>query len=118
MGRFGTDRAPLLVRVMPNMLALQLCAGRNNYLRAAAYRKLYDRYAEGPRKGECVNLNFQNLVDPSAIDRRLREALLAAAVDVEHFAKVRLLARCQAEGGTATGNVHFLAHFDSGIASR
>ena len=103
---------------MPNMLALQLCAGRNNYLRAAAYRKLYDRYAEGPRKGECVNLNFQNLVDPSAIDRRLREALLAAAVDVEHFAKVRLLARCQAEGGTATGNVHFLAHFDSGIASR
>lgn len=64
MGRFGTDRAPLLVRVMPNMLALQLCAGRNNYLRAAAYHKLYDRYAEGPRKGEYVNLNFQNLVDP------------------------------------------------------
>ena len=85
------------------MLALQLCAGRNNYLRAAAYRKLYDRYAEDPRKGEYVNLNFQNLVDPSAIDRRLREALLAAAVDVEHFAKVRLLACRQAEGGDGYG---------------
>ena len=53
---------------MPNMLALQLCAGRNNYLRAAAYRKLYDRYAEGPLKGEYVNLNFLHLVDPSFID--------------------------------------------------
>ena len=116
MGRFGTDRAPLLVRVMPNMLALQLCAGRNNYLRAAAYRKLYDRYAEGPRKGEYVNLNFQNLVDPSAIDRRLREALLAAAVDVEP--RSACLRAARPRGGTATGNVQFLAHFDSGIASR
>ena len=88
---------------MPNMLALQLCAGRNNYLRAAAYRKLYDRYAEGPRKGEYVNLNFQNLVDPSAIDRRLREALLAAAVDVEHFAKVVCLRAARPRGGDGYG---------------
>ncbi len=66
----------------------------NNYLRAAAYRKLYPRRAGGGRPGTYVNLDFEDLVELSSIDRRLREALLAAAIDVEHFAKVRLLRRC------------------------
>jgi abortive infection bacteriophage resistance protein len=66
----------------------------NNYLRAAAYRKLYSRRTDGDRPGTYVNLDFEDLVELSSIDRRLREALLAAAIDVEHFAKVRLLQRC------------------------
>ncbi len=53
---------------------------------------------EGARVGEYVNLDFGHLVALSKIDRRLREALLAAAVDVEHFAKLGLLNRAEAEG--------------------
>lgn len=66
----------------------------NNYLRVAAYRKLYPRQVDGPSLGSYINLDFEDLVELSSIDRRLREALLAAAIDVEHFAKMELLRRC------------------------
>ena len=66
----------------------------NNYLRVAAYRKLYPRRVDGRSPGTYVNLDFEDLVELSSIDHRLRETLLAAAIDVEHFAKIRLLKRC------------------------
>ncbi len=66
----------------------------NNYLRVAAYRKLYSRQVDGASSGSYVNLDFEDLVELSSIDRRLREALLAAAIDVEHFARIELLRRC------------------------
>jgi hypothetical protein len=66
----------------------------NNYLRVAAYRKLYPRQVDGPNPGAYINLDFEDLVEFSSIDRRLREALLAATIDVEHFAKVEFLQRC------------------------
>ena len=70
----------------------------NNLLRAASYRKLFPKQVEGANVGQYVNLDFAYLVDLSSIDRQLREALLAAAVDVEHFAKVGVLKRAEAEG--------------------
>ena len=71
---------------------------RNNYLRTASYRKLYEQRLDGNRVGTYIGLDFADLRDLSRIDRRLREALLLAAADVEHFAKVRLLNRAEAEG--------------------
>lgn len=65
---------------------------RNNYYRTASYRKLYERRADGPHPGSYIDLDFADLVALSRIDRKLREELLLATIDVEHFARERLLA--------------------------
>lgn len=70
----------------------------NNYLRAAAYRKLYFRQVDGDSPGDYVNLDFEDLVELSSIDRCLREAFLSMTIDVEHFAKIRLLRMCEERG--------------------
>ena len=73
-------------------------AHANNYLRAASYRKLYPVHAEGPNSGQYIGLDFGALVELSSVDRVLRTALRDMALDVEHFAKVRLLDRALSEG--------------------
>ena len=78
--------------------AVAYLSDANNYLRVAAYRKLYFRQVDGGNPGAYVNLDFEDLVELSAIDRRLREALLSATIDVEHFAKMRLLRMCGEHG--------------------
>lgn len=70
----------------------------NNYLRTASYRVLFPKRMEGPRIGQYAGLDFAYLRDLSSIDRQLREALLLAAIDVEHFAKQGVLSRAAAEG--------------------
>ena len=45
-----------------------------------------------------MNLDFEDLVELSSMGRRLREALLSATMDVEHFAKMRLLRMCEEHG--------------------
>ena len=70
----------------------------NNYLRTASYRKLYPRQLEGGHVGDYVNLDFGSLVALSSLDRQLRETFLAISVDVEHFARVKVLRRAVAEG--------------------
>ena len=78
--------------------AVEYLSDANNYLRAAAYRKLYFRQVDGDNPGDYVNLDFEDLVELSSIDRRLREALRFATIDVEHFAKMRLLRMCEEHG--------------------
>ena len=72
----------------------------NNYLRCASYRVLFDRKpaAEDGTPGPYVNLDFEHLRDLSSLDRQLREAFLDVCIDVEHFAKLYVLNRAQAEG--------------------
>lgn len=65
------------------------------FFRIYAYRKLFDKHVGGERDGQYVNLDFGNLVAISNLDRMLRDALLPMALDVEHFAKVRLLSRAE-----------------------
>ena len=78
--------------------AADYLARANNYLRAASYRKLFPVHEQGARAGKFVHLDFAYLVELSSIDRMLREAFLPLTIDVEHFAKIRLLARMEAEG--------------------
>ncbi|WP_281702599.1 Abi family protein [Cryptobacterium curtum] len=78
--------------------AAEYLSNANNYLRAASYRKLYPRQIDGPNLGSYINLDFEDLIELSSIDRRLREALLAASIDVEHFAKMELMRRCDKRG--------------------
>ena len=77
----------------------------NNYLRTASYRKLYPRQLEGGCIGDYVNLDFGSLVALSSLDRQLREVFLAISVDVEHFARVKVLKRAITEGEDGYGIV-------------
>ena len=78
--------------------AAEYLARANNYLRTASYRKLFPQQIDGPRVGEYVNLDFERLRTLSRIDRRLREALLLATADVEHFAKMKVLRLVEERG--------------------
>ena len=78
--------------------AADYLAHANNYLRAASYRKLYPVRAEGERAGEYIGLDFEALRRLASADRALRSALREIVIDVEHFARARLLDRAIAEG--------------------
>lgn len=68
------------------------------FFRVYAYRKLFPRHVGGMHDGEYVNLDFGHLKALSNLDRKLRDVLLAMTLDVEHFAKVRLLAAAEDHG--------------------
>lgn len=63
----------------------------NNYFKLTAYRKNYQKYVEGDRKGQYVKLDFQYLIDLAVIDMELRYLLVHLALDVEHYAKMELI---------------------------
>ena len=70
----------------------------SNYFRLRAYRLGFPKVEEGTRKGEYANLDFKMLVDLSIVDMLLRYEMLPLTLDVEHFAKVKLLKRFETEG--------------------
>ena len=70
----------------------------NNYFRLRSYRKNFAKVEEGSRKGEYANLDFKMLVDMSIVDMILRSEMLILTLDIEHFAKVRLLSRIEDAG--------------------
>ena len=65
------------------------------FFRVYAYRKIFEKRIGGNRDGQYVGLDFGHLRVLSSLDRRLRDALLPMALDLEHFAKVRLLATAE-----------------------
>lgn len=73
----------------------------NNYFRLRAYRLGFPKVEEGVRKGEYANLDFKMLVDLSIVDMLLRYEMLPLTLDVEHFAKVKLLKQSKRRGRTA-----------------
>lgn len=98
----------------PEEEAAAYLAHANNYLRAAAYRKLYPKQVEGGRVGQYIGLDFEALRRLSSADRQLRSALREIAIDVEHFARVDLLDRAVAKG--EDGHV-IVEDYLSGLAS-
>lgn len=65
------------------------------FFRVYAYRKIFEKRIGGNRDGQYVGLDFGHLRVLSSLDRKLRDALLPMALDLEHFAKVRLLATAE-----------------------
>lgn len=74
--------------------AADYLANYNNYLRTASYRKLYPIQDQGPYKGEYLGLDFEHLKTLSSLDKDLRIYLLQIAIDIEHFARIKLLNLC------------------------
>ncbi len=70
----------------------------NNLFRAAAYRKLFPLQDQGKRAGEYLGLDFEHLRALSSLDRRLRQCFLSITIDVEHFARIKLLNACEDRG--------------------
>jgi len=71
--------------------ALSYLSENNNYFKLRSYRKNYPKHPDGKNAGKYINLDFAFLKDLSIIDMRLRYLLLHMALDVEHFAKVKLI---------------------------
>lgn len=63
----------------------------NNYFKLRAYRKNFQKHPAGENIGKYVNLDFAHLKDLSIIDMRMRYTFIQMALDIEHFAKVKLL---------------------------
>lgn len=68
------------------------------FFRVYAYRKLFEKRVGGECGGRYVGLDFGHLRVLSNLDRKLRDALLPMALDLEHFAKVRLLSAAEDNG--------------------
>ena len=66
-------------------------SGRPGDGQLAAYRVLFEKRVGGAHDSEYVGLDFGHLRDLAAIDHILRYTLLPMTLDIEHFAKVRLM---------------------------
>jgi len=73
--------------------AADYLTSKNNFLRTASYREVFFMQADGDDVGKYLNLDFAYLVDLASIDRKLREVMLPITLDIEHFAKVKVLDR-------------------------
>lgn len=71
--------------------AAEYLSKKNNYYKVASYRKLFPIRKGGTHDGEYADLDFAHLKDLSSIDQLMRYTLLPLTLDVEHFAKVKLL---------------------------
>ena len=71
--------------------AIKYLSQHNNYFKLRAYRKNYHQHPDGKLAGEYINLDFAYLQDIAIIDMQFRYLMLQMALDIEHFAKVKLL---------------------------
>lgn len=71
--------------------AISFLDNRTYFFKVAAYRELFERRVGGARDGEYVNLDFAYLRELASVDRTLRYTLLPLTLDVEHFARVKLM---------------------------
>lgn len=64
----------------------------NYYFKIKSYTKNYDTYTSTDKKGQYINLEFAYLLELSKMDMYLRRQLFDIVIDIEHFAKVQMLA--------------------------
>ncbi len=93
--------------------AVRYLTDNSNYFRLRSYRTGFTKVAEGRRAGEYARLDFKMLIDLSIIDMLLRYEMLPLTLDVEHFAKVKLLSKIETAGEDGYAVVaDFLASYD------
>ena len=72
----------------------------NNYLRTTAYRKNYQKYKNGSKRGQYINLDFSYLQELSTIDMHFRFIISKMCSDIEHDLKVKLLKDVENDSST------------------
>ena len=75
--------------------AKDFLANHTYYFRLKFYANNYDKYRKGDRMGEYIDLDFAYLKELSLLDVYLRRIMFPIVMDVEHFAKINLLASLQ-----------------------
>ena len=76
------------------------------YFKLVSYRSLFQKRVGGEHDGEYVHLDFAYLKELASIDQQLRYTLLPMTLDVEHFAKTKVMreATTRGEDGYAIAN--------------
>lgn len=70
---------------------------KNNYLRTAVYRQIFDKHQDGlnGQKDKYIRLDFKYLMELSTIDMNLRSLFLKMCIDIEHTLKVKFIAEIE-----------------------
>lgn len=77
--------------IMTESEAINFLTKNNYYFKLKSYAKNFDTYIKGSNKGKYINLEFAYLVELSIIDMYLRKFIIDASLDIEHFAKNKLM---------------------------
>lgn len=81
--------------IMNKQDAENYLTNNTNYFRLRSYRSNFAKVSGGPNDGKYIGLDFGMLVDLSIIDMRLRNEMLPITLDIEHFAKLRLMNKAE-----------------------
>jgi len=63
----------------------------NYYFKIKAYAKMFEKYQNGPKQGQYINLDFAYLKELAILDMHLRHFIIKTSVDLEHTIKVKFL---------------------------
>ena len=75
----------------PEEVASTYLADRTYFFKIYAFRTLFERRVGGTRDGEYVDLDFEHLRRLASVDRTMRYTLLPLTLDVEHYARTKLV---------------------------
>ena len=75
----------------PEDEAMAYLTDRTYFFKLYSYRDLFERRMGGGRDGQYVKLDFGDLVELTSVDRTLRYTLLPLTLDIEHFARAKLI---------------------------
>lgn len=76
--------------------AIRELSNKDTFLHVAAFRRMFQRHAEGENAGRYVELDFADLLDMESLDSEVRHCFLLASQDIERVAKTRLMERISA----------------------
>ena len=73
--------------------AMEALSNRNTYLHITAFRKMFQRYESGEKRGLYVNLDFADLLYLDGLDAEVRRTFQLVSSDIERTAKTQLIAK-------------------------
>ena len=82
--------------------AIDALTRQGTFMHLASCRRLFQKHEEGPKKGQYVRLDFDDLLAMDKLDAEIRRCFLMASQDVERLAKTAIISRIsedQAEDG-------------------